>query len=218
MALDNPYSRYYKKHSTDKLREITVQPETYQDEARLAAFLELESRNSALSEEEAAEFNRLKTVIEKGTTKKEAKESVDKFDDESIPELYSPTSIVGFSVFSILFGGVLLMINLRKLNHKKQSVYVLLFSLVLVFVVGFITATFGMNPVVSVIGNILGGIILIEYFWKRIIPKDQKYKRKTTWNVIAIIVALFLIQYFILKSNPEILEQLYPKKVSEEVG
>ena len=206
MNFNNPYSKFYKKHSIGKLKEITNQPETYQDEARLAAFLELEERKVEFLEEEKLKFDQLKKIIEKSEKEKPQQKA-----DKTIPELYSPTAIVGFSVFSILFGGILTMINLRKLQHKKQSIIALLTSLILVFLVGLITASNGMNPIISIAGNIIGGILLIELFWKKLIPKELKYRRKPTWIVIAILIGITLLQYLIFKNNPELLEQLYQK-------
>ena len=207
MNFDNPYLNHYKKHSTEKLNEITYQPKTYQDEARLAAFLELQNRGVKFSEKDLEEFNQLKENFKKAEVDKPVEEA-----DEVTPELFSPTAIVGFSVFSILIGGILMFSNLRKLKHKKQSVYALLVSILLVFLVGIITASNGMNPIISIIGNIIGGVILIEFFWKKIIPGDLNYKPKSTWVVIAILIGITLLQYFIFKNNPELLEQLYQKK------
>lgn len=132
--------------------------------------------------------------------------------DEQQPDqqeiaIYSKWAILGFSIFfSPLFGGILLMINLRSAGFKRQGTSVLLFSLVYQFVAAALIGSamklpanvnsmvLLQNPqflIYSLVAQIIGGGILAEYFYKKYFPADH-YKHRTVWRPLAVILIITL--------------------------
>ena len=116
---------------------------------------------------------------------------------EDLPRLYSKRLILVFSgLFSILFGAVLLLSNLKRAGEKKGMYQVLLF--VFIYVVGIIFTIQSMESASnwSVPLNILGALILNEYFWNRYIGKTTAYEKKS-WIKPAIISMCISVPAFL---------------------
>ncbi len=106
---------------------------------------------------------------------------------EDLPKLYSKRVIYIFSVlFSTIFGTVLLMSNLKSLGEKKARIQVLIFGIV--FTIGLLitASTLKTSTDFTIPLNILGGVILNEYFWNSYIGKKKKFEKKS-WHKPAII-------------------------------
>ncbi|MBT8295944.1 MAG: hypothetical protein KJO51_05965 [Gramella sp.] len=116
---------------------------------------------------------------------------------ETLPKLYSKKLILIFSgVFSILFGAVLLLSNLKRVGDKKGVYQVLIF--VIIYVSG-IVYTIQSNPAASswsVPLNLFGALILNEYFWNRYIGRETAFEKKSwikpTLISLAISIPAFL--------------------------
>ena len=132
--------------------------------------------------------------------------------DEQKPEqqeiaIYSKWAILGFSIFfSPLFGGILLMINLRSVGFKRQGTSVLVFSLVYQVVAAAVIGSVMKLPanansmvllqnpqflIYSLVAQIIGGGILAEYFYKKYFPADH-YKHRSVWRPLAVILIITL--------------------------
>ncbi|MBS1521537.1 MAG: hypothetical protein JST50_11100 [Bacteroidetes bacterium] len=132
--------------------------------------------------------------------------------DEQQPEqqdiaIYSKWAILGFSIFfSPLFGGILLMINLRSIGFKRQATGVLLFSIAYVFISALMVFSVSNIPqnataltivqntqyvIYSIVAQIIGGGILAEYFFKKYFPADH-YRYKSVWRPLAVILIISL--------------------------
>jgi hypothetical protein len=120
--------------------------------------------------------------------------------DDSYVEIYSKSAIWGFSIFfSPVFGGVLLMLNLRAAGYKRAANIVLIFSIAYMLVSGIILnlvlLKYKTDPIylniASVVFNVAGGGILAEYFFRKYFP-DNDYYPKSIANalMISILVAL----------------------------
>jgi uncharacterized protein involved in response to NO len=121
--------------------------------------------------------------------------------------IYSKWAILAFSIFfSPLFGGILLMINLRSVGFKKQATGILLFSIAYVFISALVVFSVSGIPqnatalvivqntqyvIYSLIAQIIGGGILAEYFYKKYFPAEQ-YRYKSVWRPLAIILIITL--------------------------
>lgn len=122
-------------------------------------------------------------------------------EEKALPELYSKRLILLFSgFFSVLFGAVLLLSNLKHLNEKKGRLQVLIFALI--YVSGMIYTINSIKSSVnfSVPLNVLGGLILNEYFWNRYIGKDAEYEKKS-WVKPTLISLGITVPIFILLMN-----------------
>ena len=113
------------------------------------------------------------------------------------PKIYSHKAIWGFSVFfSAIFGGVLLMQNLRDIGKKKEANIVLSAS-VIYTIITFIIVNIPEKSISSLTMafNFVGGYVLSEYFFKNYIHEAELYPIKKIWKplIISIIITLPLI-------------------------
>ncbi len=117
--MENQYLNYYKNHSEKELLEVVQNPEAYNDEARLAAYDLLKEKNKTLTIEQITELESLKIKFnDSQIIAKKEEEQV----EEKLQNWYSPTAILGFSIFlEPLFGAILLSQNLKKADKKKAS-------------------------------------------------------------------------------------------------
>lgn len=147
------------------------------------------------------------------------------FNDEEIEEqqddfvdIYSKKAIFGFSIFSFLFAGILLIINLWAAGYKKVVTQVLLFLVAFYFIYINVIRYSGINldpelmkkastgapltfnqllPMIELMGiiialNIIAGLVLTMYFFKKYFPDDDYYPKPIFRPlIIFIILSLF---------------------------
>jgi hypothetical protein len=123
------------------------------------------------------------------------------------PKIYSHKAIWGFSIFfSSIFGGVLLMQNLRDIGKKKEANVVLSASVVYT-IITFIIVNIPEKSISSLTMafNFVGGYVLSEYFFKNYIPEAELYPRKKIWKplIISVIITLPLILALVYTLNLE---------------
>ncbi len=100
-------------------------------------------------------------------------------DPGNLPQFYSKRLILVFSgLFSVLFGAVLLISNLRCIKERKGIMQVLVFIIIYVIGIIFTMQSAKTSTNFSLPLNILGGLILNEYFWNRYIGKETEYEKK----------------------------------------
>jgi len=117
---------------------------------------------------------------------------------DEIVKIYSKKAVWGFSIFfTTIFGGVLLMQNLRDLNKKKEGYQVLVFS-ILYSALGIYLAslTETANTSMNFVVNVVGGIILTGFFFKRYVPDESNLPKKKIWK--ALIISLLIILPFVV--------------------
>lgn len=99
---------------------------------------------------------------------------------KELPLLYSKKLILVFSgLFSILFGAVLFLSNLKRLGEKKVFYQVLVFVIIYVSGMIFTLSSIKGGTNFSLPLNLLGGFILTEYFWNGYLGKEIEYKKKS---------------------------------------
>lgn len=106
----------------------------------------------------------------------------------SNPKIYSKKAIWGFSFFfSAIFGAVLLMQNLKDIGKKKEANLILLLSILYTAITIYIV-NIPEKPTSSLtyLCNIVGGLILTEYFYKKHFPLDQAIEKKKIWKPLII--------------------------------
>jgi len=199
----NQYLTYYKRQPTSELKEIVFQKELYYAEARMAAVLELKSRGEEVSDDE---YKALKLLVEKDKQahiEKTRSSEQSKVKPAELPEYYSPAAVLGFSIFfSVIFGGILMFANLRKAGKKNEAVAVILMSLCIMLISAFLVHVYKVNQLVGLLTNTIGAVILIEYFWKKHLGYQTKFKRKSLTNAIlislgvSVFLAVMLFYYF----------------------
>lgn len=118
--------------------------------------------------------------------------------EQTAPKIYSKRVIFGFSIlFSTIFGGVLLMQNLRDVDRKKEANLVLLVSILYTALVMVLATTNAQhNSTLTWLMNAIGGSILCEYFFRKNFPDENRYGKKKIWKPLLIsvlIIAPFLL-------------------------
>ena len=109
-------------------------------------------------------------------------------EQNEIPKFYSKKAILGFSIFfSSIFGGILLMQNLKDIGMKKEAKTVLNTSIILTLL-PFLLAWLMEKEVstYTLLANIIGGVVLSEFYFGLYIPKEQIFERKKIWKPLLI--------------------------------
>jgi|GEM_PF-969473 len=201
--MENNFLDEVKSKSIDELKEIALNFNLHRGALVAASKQELSNRGVELSDAE-------KLIIEekKNKRRQEARESIDTnknwnsfnvkwktniVDDVNAPQLYSRQVINIFSIlFSVLFGGILLAINLKTVNNKKAIFPVLTFSVIytglMIYVLSFIP---GSTTILTVAFNLLGALVLYNFFWGKYIGKEFQYRTKPFWKPLVIAIILF---------------------------
>ncbi len=114
-----------------------------------------------------------------------------------IPKFYSKKAILGFSIFfSSIFGGILLMQNLKDIGMKKEAKTVLNTSIILTLL-PFLLAWLMEKEVATytLLANIIGGVVLSEFYFGLHIPKEQLFESKKIWKplIISLLIAIPLL-------------------------
>ncbi len=205
--IEHSFSKQMGKKSNQDLEKIFEEKEQYTDEAIEAVILELEKRNLIdkaviLAHKKNLEENRKELTISKNY-------KVDESPLEELvqPILYSKKAIQAFTIFfSTLFGAVLLMSNLKEMNKPKERNQVLLFgigyTIFTLVLLNFLPRMF----FITLIFNIIGYAVLVEYFWNKYLGKEIAYQKKAIAK--ALIVSLLILVFIVsLQFLPIALEQ-----------
>ncbi|RYZ94692.1 MAG: hypothetical protein EOP47_27340 [Sphingobacteriaceae bacterium] len=134
-------------------------------------------------------------------------------EDANDVEIYSKQAILGFSIFfSTIFGGVLMMQNLRDAGYKKMGYTVLAFSIAYTLLAIVLAAVLGGNiKYIGMILNLIGSAILTEYFFNKYFPGDN-HNPKPIWRALAISVLIMFAITLLLLYVPGLKEQLEAAK------
>ena len=195
MEKENTYTDSLRKLTDAELINYAERPEDYEEEAVIAAVWELQKRKKANSKALATlERTQEKRVI---SDLQELSPGRERQEKQNIPVFYSKRAIRFLSIFlSTLFGGILLSINLYRIDKKREILYVLSFSLLFTYGIG-VLATFYPDYIsfIALFMNLLGMIILEEIFWKRLIGNDLKYRKQPVWLALGIglVIAALLL-------------------------
>jgi len=133
-------------------------------------------------------------------TVKEDLDETNEFIEFEKQKIYSAKAIWGFSVvFAPIFGGVLLMQNLRDTDRKKEANLVLLFSILLTL---FTILVVNFSPIktsgLTFICNMIGGGVLSYYFQKKYFPDEDKFEKKAIWKALVISILITIPFIFAL--------------------
>jgi hypothetical protein len=197
--IENSFSNKMRKKSDQELATIFEQKDSYTDEAIEAVVLELDARNLL----DNAIVLKYKKVQEENENKARVKESVisenDRVDESPFeelvqPVLYSKKAIQGFTIFfSTLFGAVLLMSNLKEMNKPKERLQVLLFGIgytvFTLVLLNFIPRVF----FITLIFNIVGYAVLVEYFWNKFLGKETEHQKKAIAKPLIISLCILIL-------------------------
>ena len=209
------------------LREYVTGHAQYREAAVLAALDELRRRGQSAPEEadlrpalqvgaaaqhtlDEAEAARQQAVRPSAPAPAEAEAA-----DESSPALYSPVTIVLFSVpFTFLAGGVLLGLNLWRLGRKRALLGLALFLVAYIFlmykVLQFVLPTYGLSSWYGPLINLPPILAYVLWFWPRNVG-GLSY-RSRSW--LPPLLICFAFVYGAQKLNNYLLKQ-HPKEAQQ---
>ena len=199
----NNFTQNMLKKSNAELENILEDKKTYTDEAIQAVIWELENRNII----EKGSITHNPVILEKDVLfeEKELDTAYHEASSEAtvFPILYSKRAIQGFTIFfSTLFGAVLLMSNLKKMNKPKARVEVLVFGICYTFLTIILLDYLPKTFFLTILFNLVGYAILVEYYWNKNLGKELLHQKKQISKPLiisfAILVLLVFLQFYIL--------------------
>ncbi len=205
------------------LRDYVTSHAQYREEAVLAAFDELRRRGQPAPEEAA-----LRPVVEAALAASQqaaaaaSKEAVRRRPalnpenpEATGPALYSPGTILLFSLFfSLLAGGALLGINLGKLKRwgalAGLGLFLVGYLLASAAALTWLAARFGLNPLLSLVLNVPAVLAYLLWFWPRYVGADPYRSRGWLLPFVVCIVGALALQAgnkYLLKHQPRQVRQ-----------
>lgn len=128
-----------------------------------------------------------------------AEENTTDAEEQNLPQLYSKTLILIFSIFfSPIFAAVLLFSNLKSLGKKSAAWWVLLFAIGYLLATAVVMSLFNLSPSLSLIANVIGAAILNEYFWNKYIGSETEFQKKSWIRPVAISVFIVLVMFSLM--------------------
>ncbi|MEE9408168.1 MAG: hypothetical protein V3V28_08845 [Polaribacter sp.] len=190
----NSFTNNMNKKSNNELENILAEKSNYTDEAVQAVIWEMENRG--LLEKSLIDSDE---VHEKDIPVEVLKEDESSFKKFELPILYSKSAILGFTMFfSTIFGAVLLMSNLKAMKKPKARIEVLVFGIVYTIFTYFILNYIPRNFLFTLIFNVIGYVVLSEYFWNKYLGKDLKLEKKQISKPLIISLLISTLLVFII--------------------
>ncbi len=186
--MDNPLEKVMAAKTDDELHDILLDIKDYSANEVSSAISELQKRGKYFNE---LQLDYLKNVIQR--------KRIDENPDT--PWYYSPKAIFTFSVFcSVLYGAILLAINLKERRDKWASI-----GFGLTFLVFEITLyqVFNLGSSITFLVNAIGGGILAWYFWDKHLGKNIAYKKKSILVSVLIAIAIFALCVILVIFNED---------------
>ena len=195
------------KKSNAELEHLLEAKDIYTDEAIQAVIWELENRNLIEKDTIKLAIIPLENEI-LGQEKQRDTENTNESSSEvfDLPVLYSKRAIQGFSIlFSTLFGAVLLMSNLKKINKPKARIEVFVFGIVYSIFTSLLLNYLPKIFFLTLLFNIVGYAVLVEYYWNKNLGKEFKHEKKQIKKplIISLLVLAIVVCFSIL---PAVLE------------
>ena len=222
------YAAKMQLKSDAALREYVTGYAQYREAAVLAAFDELRRRGQPAPEEAAlrptlqaaADAQRQQDTIAEAERQQELAEADPEAVEAASPALYSPISIVLFSVLpmsTMLTGGVMMCINLFRLGKKRAMVGLIGFIIAYLFLgsmlVNWAVLQQGMSPVWGfLLFNLPAALAYVLWFWPRYVGTATFRSRSV---LIPMLVCMLLV-WGLQKLTPYLIEQ-QPKEVRQEL-
>ena len=193
----NTYSQTMAKKSDTALALVLEEKHKYTEEAIQAVIWELENRNIIEKDSVIQNPSVLvsETVVKEGEQDNLLKNS--SLEEEEVPPiLFSKRAIRGFTIFfSTLFGVVLLMHNLKKMNKRKARMEVLFFGIFYTFFTMILLSYLPTTLFITLLFNGIGYVVLTEYFWNKSLGKNVEYQKEqiTKPVIISLSIVAFII-------------------------
>ncbi|MBO2008329.1 hypothetical protein [Hymenobacter negativus] len=207
------------------LREYVTSHVQYREAAVLAALDELRRRGQPAPEEEAlrpgleaaaADQRRLDEAAEAARPQISRVATPEAEEAETGPALYSPVTVVLFSVpFTFLAGGVLLGLNLWRIDRKRALLGLVLFLVAYIFAIikllEWALPIYGLNSWYGPLFNLPPILAYVLWFWPR--NFGSLSYRSRSW--LPPLLVCFALAYGAQRFNTYMLKQ-QPKEVQQQ--
>ncbi|HEX8660039.1 MAG TPA: hypothetical protein VF690_21020 [Hymenobacter sp.] len=210
------------------LREYVTGHAQYREAAVLAALDELRRRGHPAPEEaalrpgleEAAAVQRVRDEAAEAERQQMTAATAPDAEEAAGPALYSPISIVLFSVlpmFTMLTGGVLMGMNLYRLGKKRAALGLALFVIAYLYLGSLLftwaVLNWSLNPVLGILlFNLPAALAYVLWFWPRYVGAAPFRSR----NVLVPIVVWLLLWWGLQRVTPYLIRQ-QPKEVRQQL-
>jgi hypothetical protein len=200
MEIDFP--KLMSEKSEEQLQEYIDNYQKYTPNAIYAAVDQLKKRGRNFSADEISriennirneeEIRKQRVEYANDTVVKKWEENV--VDDINLPQFYSEKAIYLFSAaFSVVFGSILLAINVNNAGNKrswwKVIAFAILYTIAQIWILSFLPSVSG----IGIAFGLTGGFLLNYFFWKKYIGKNVKYRAKPVWIPLIIGVGLSVL-------------------------
>ena len=190
--------------SNKELKTILKKNNDYTQEAIQAVIWEMENRN-LIDKSDVLYKNTFKENNQIDTDEKNLDNNENPSKELILPVLNSKRAIQGFTIFfTTIFGAVLLMYNLKEMNKLKERNQVLIFGIVFTILSAILLNYLPKMIFTTLLFNLIGYAVLIEFFWKNNIEKELEYAKKEVWKPLTISIIIVLLLLF-LQLLPQIL-------------
>ena len=190
--------------SNKELETILKKKNDYTQEAIQAVIWEMENRN-LIDKTDVPYKKTFKENNQIDTDEKNLDNNENPSKELILPVLYSKRAIQGFTIFfTTIFGAVLLMYNLKEMNKLKERNQVLIFGIVFTILSAILLNYLPKMIFTTLLFNLIGYAVLIEFFWKNNIEKELEYAKKEVWKPLTISIIIVLLLLF-LHLLPQIL-------------
>lgn len=192
-----------------ELRQYVDHYTNYLEEAVLAALDELERRGKVVAEASAIRTGVQPVVAQRAAEADtvraaEAAAMVEPEQEQAAgPALYSPATIAIFSViFSFLAGGVLMVINLFKLDKQSKALRLLLFIVLYLlgssYLLQWAMLQFGESAKwISAAVNLGAVVAYLWFFWPRYVGR-RSYLSRGWLPALVVCLLIFGIMYYLM--------------------
>lgn len=213
--MDEDFAWRATMRTNEELNERINNREKYLPETVEAAVFELVDRNVVFSEEE------LRVIAEDMQARREQARSDEgnsgifsrsdearHVEDPEAPAYYSKRVILVFSIlFSVLFGSVLMAINLSKTKEKGSAVMAVLFGLGFTFMMSFIGQRVNLGIAFTLLTGFLGAYLLDSLFWSKYIGNSSLYRPKPFWPPLLVGMAIVIpLVFYLMKYGPQVVK------------
>jgi magnesium-transporting ATPase (P-type) len=200
----NSFTKNMRLKSNKELKTILKKNNDYTQEAIQAVIWEMENRN-LIDKSDVLYKNTFKENNQIDTDEKNLDNNENPSKELILPVLYSKRAIQGFTIFfTTIFGAVLLMYNLKEMNKLKERNQVLIFGIVFTIISAILLNYLPKMIFTTLLFNLIGYAVLIEFFWKNNIEKELEYAKKEVWKPLTISIIILLLLLF-LQLLPQIL-------------
>ncbi|PKP46846.1 MAG: hypothetical protein CVT94_13285 [Bacteroidetes bacterium HGW-Bacteroidetes-11] len=205
MTKENYFSNKMVNMTNVELQNYVNDKSLYEDEAVLAAIWELEKRNTADGENRSIELQIEQKQKEAETRIEKVKKESNITDDPNAQILYHSRFVLIFGAFfSVFAGSILMALNFARLGNKKIAWLVVFSGLVYSTIQILVMDQIGTrNSGLAFFAGLFGMLILESVFWKRRVPSDLKFRKRSIWGalIISFIVSLPFIYAVIVSEG-----------------